>query len=247
MMKSQCKETPCCPWISWANESSKLQSNFASDVDEAMDSSEDLSLRLGEQCNPEPSTQPFTNCSETQILINPTDSSKQSAASCGETANDLDIDLNNSRNAASHLNCTTQSNTTSASQSMSSSNGSLSTSQSSQSMSQSSQSRTESSHSLTSSECQSATSCSNSTTPARSVIPNMHRASPSPSSASSNQKGSILVISLEKTNKSKNNLFQEQITIDNQRYQVEHHEKQEYHIEQQRKFNADLEERQCQF
>ncbi|PLW05469.1 hypothetical protein PCASD_26233 [Puccinia coronata f. sp. avenae] len=129
IMKSQCKETPRCPWISRANESSKLRSNFASDVDEAMDSRDDLSLRLGQQCNPEPSTQPFTNCSETQILINPTDSSEQSAASCGKTADDLDIDLNNSRN------CTTQSNTTSASQSMSSSNDSLSMSQSSQSMS----------------------------------------------------------------------------------------------------------------
>ena len=190
-----------------------------------MDSSEDLSLRLGEQCNPEPSTQPFTNCSETQILINPTDSSKQSSASCGETANDLDIDLNNLRDAASHLNCTTQSNTTSASQSMSSSNGSLSTSQSSQLMSQSSQSRRELSHSLTSSECQSAISFSNSTTPARSVIPNMHRASSLPSSASSNQRGSSLASALEKMNESKNNLLREQIVIDKQCYEVERQEK----------------------
>jgi hypothetical protein len=67
MMELQCKDTPCCLWISHANQSSESKSNCASEIDEAMDSSQDLSLHLGEPHNPVPSTQTFINWSETLI------------------------------------------------------------------------------------------------------------------------------------------------------------------------------------
>ncbi|PLW51923.1 hypothetical protein PCASD_00850 [Puccinia coronata f. sp. avenae] len=90
MMESQCKDTPRRRRISRAIQSSESQSNCASDVDEAMDSSQDLSLRL--------------------------DSSKKSAANFGKTAN-LDINLNNLANAQS--NSHSSQSTSQASQSMS--------------------------------------------------------------------------------------------------------------------------------
>jgi hypothetical protein len=67
MMESQCKDTPRRRRISCAIQSSESQSNRALDVDEAMDSSQDISLRLGEQHNPVPSTQTFINWSDTLI------------------------------------------------------------------------------------------------------------------------------------------------------------------------------------